>query len=591
MLKFVNLNSLFKKKSKKKYIYSKSQKGNKDSDKIISKYISNASKSLNNKKYNIKSISYKKDKIEIKNKFFSFESKSDIFKNNNKISKKFTINISLYKPFKEKIKNITNKENSNYSELNTYPFNFENIKILNISNNKEKIHKRKNILIKNNFKKKIPFKHSFPTIQKDLINIYDKMGSYIKKNNIYFYNNNKRTIVNSSFIKNLGIFTDYIKDNINQVIKKRILNLKRNLSEEHKVNNNIYLNKCHKQKDFKINVMLLDNLSNIKLKNYNPLNNYSIKRIKTEIEDLKERNSYFKKYHIYNKKGKNNNINLIKNKFDFKINIKKRYSFEKLIKEKSNNIFFEYYSCLGDVPSEIIKKNENEIKADLNILHLSIEYDKKIKEINKTIKDNQRKIEKNINEIKSKTSKLIENINNFSNISSNLTNDIILHNCKSIFAKISLRKSFCKINDLRNNLEENSNKTKIYEKDNIIMQKEFNNKIIELKKEIKNLKNKIEENIESGKKYYLNLLKDGTDNRDIGLSWIIKRLFRLDYYPKLKDFPDYIDNEVYDFLILKAKNENNILDCLNELGEIKRNIYNKKKGKNIFIKKFELQNS
>ena len=160
-----------------------------------------------------------------------------------------------------------------------------------------------------------------------------------------------------------------------------------------------------------------------------------------------------------------------------------------------------------------------------------------------------------------------------------------MHNCKNIFAKASLRKSFCQINDLKNNFEENSNKAKYFEKDNIIMQKEFNDKIIELKNEIKTIKNKIEENIESGKKYYLNLLKDGTDNRDIGLSWIVKRLFRLDYYPKLKDFPDYINTEIYDFLIIKAKNENNILDSLQELGEIKRTLYSENDNENAFLEK------
>ena len=338
--------------------------------------------------------------------------------------------------------------------------------------------------------------------------------------------------------------------------------------------------------------MLLDNFSNKKLESYNPLNNYSINRVKTELDDLKERNSFFKKYHIYNKKGKksDSNTNLKKNKFD-KIQIKKGKSFEKLIKEKSNNIFFEYFSCLDETPSEIIKKNENEIKAYLNILHLQVEYNKKIKELNETIKNNKKKVETNINEIKSKTTKIIENINNVSNISNNLGDDIILHNCKNMFAKISLRSSFCKINDLKNSFEENSSKAKKYEKDTIVIQKEFNSKIIELKNEIKNIKNKIEQNIESGKKYYLHLLKDGTDNRDIGLSWIVKRLFRLEYYPKLKDFPDYIDNEIYDFVIIKAKNENNILDCLQELGEIKRHLYSEKMDKNIFIEKSELNNS
>ena len=123
------------------------------------------------------------------------------------------------------------------------------------------------------------------------------------------------------------------------------------------------------------------------------------------------------------------------------------------------------------------------------------------------------------------------------------------------------------MNDLNNNFEKNQNG----EKEGL----EFNNKIIKLKNEINHIKKKIKENKESGIKYYLNILKEGNDNRNIGLSWVIKRLLRLDYTPKLKDFPEYINKEVYDYLIINAINKNIILDCLQELGEIKYNLFNK----------------
>ena len=160
----------------------------------------------------------------------------------------------------------------------------------------------------------------------------------------------------------------------------------------------------------------------------------------------------------------------------------------------------------------------------------------------------------------------MDNINNISNISNNLTNDIILHNCKKTFAKVQLRESFMRINELKKSFEENSNEAKNEEKEGIIIKEELNNKIIELKNEINNIKNKIKEKKEAGIKYYLNILKEGRDNRNIGLSWIIKRLLRLDYTPKLKDFPEYINKEIYNYLIINAKNKNIILDCLQELG-------------------------
>ena len=100
----------------------------------------------------------------------------------------------------------------------------------------------------------------------------------------------------------------------------------------------------------------------------------------------------------------------------------------------------------------------------------------------------------------------------------------------------------------------------------------YNNKIMKLKDEIETLNIKIKNNKEAGIKYYLILLKEGNDNRNVGLSWIVKRLLRLDYTPKLKDFPEYINKKLYEYFITNAKTKNMILDCLQELGEIKYNL-------------------
>ena len=250
------------------------------------------------------------------------------------------------------------------------------------------------------------------------------------------------------------------------------------------------------------------------------------------------------------------------------------------MKEKSNNIFFEYYYCLRDISKEIVEKNENEIKAYLNILYLMVKLNKKTLELNETIKKSQNKIESNLKEIKSKTTKLIENINNITNISDALTNDIILHNCRKSFAQIKLRSSYHQMNQLKNNFEENSKKAQIGEKEGIMIKEVFNSKIIGLKNEIKNIKIKVRESKEAGIKYYLNILKEGNDNRNVGLSWIVKRLFRLDYIPKLEDFPEYINKKIFEFIVEKAKIENIILDCFQEFGEIKRSLFEEENDNN-----------
>ena len=458
--------------------------------------------------------------------------------------------------------------------MNTFPFNFENLNYLNTLKNRESTKKEKNVLIKSNFKRKILYKYSFPKIENELIKVYNKIIYNIKtekENNDINFN---KTRVKTSFSNNLNIFTNYIKQNVNEIINKRINYLQKNKSED-KICNNYYNN--NGKKDIKFNVVLLDNWNNIKINGYNPLNNYSIFQIKTEINDLKMKNKIFKKYHIYNKKSNNNIVDSNKSlthKKPFKI--KKNLSFEKLIKEKSNNIFFDEFSLFGKIPEEIMEKNNSEIKAFLNILYLSSKLDEKTKKLNETIKNGHDKIESNMTKIKSKTSQIIDNFNNVSSITNNLTDNILLHNCKERFSKIQLRSSINQINELKNKFQQKSKETKNEEIEGIEIKKTYDNQILILKNEIKNIENKIKENKESGIKYYLNILKEGEDNRNVGLTWVVKRLLRLEYFPQINDFPYYINKKMYDYFIENAKNKNIILDCFQELGEIKKIIFSDK---------------
>ena len=542
--------------------------------------------------YSIKNniIENSKNKIQILNNNLKFDkrniiiahkikkrNKSSFFNTNINIKKNISYNnisLLLKRPFVDKIKDIVQKENKNFREVNTFPFNFENLNYLNTLKNRESTKKEKNVLIKSNFKRKILYKYSFPKIENELIKVYNKIIYNIKtekENNDINFN---KTRVKTSFSNNLNIFTNYIKQNVNEIINKRINYLKKNKSED-KICNNYYNN--NGKKDIKFNVVLLDNWNNIKINGYNPLNNYSIFQIKTEINDLKMKNKIFKKYHIYNKKSSNNIVDSNKSltqKKPFKI--KKNLSFEKLIKEKSNNIFFDEFSLFGKIPEEIMEKNNSEIKAFLNILYLSSKLDEKTKKLNETIKNGHDKIESNMTKIKSKTSQIIDNFNNVSSITNNLTDNILLHNCKERFSKIQLRSSINKINELKNKFQQKSKETKNEEIEGIEIKKTYDNQILILKNEIKNIENKIKENKESGIKYYLNILKEGEDNRNVGLTWVVKRLLRLEYFPQINDFPYYINKKMYDYFIENAKNKNIILDCLQELGEIKKIIFSDK---------------
>ena len=609
-LKLVNLNSLLStssfinnsNNSKNKKLL-KNSKDNSSSKNEISKYYSNDSKyNLKNNKYDF--IAKNNDKKKYR-KVFKNKSKPELqnltnntnYKTNISLSLSRTIdtyknknkkinNISLEKPFNKKIKNLIRKDYKNLKEINTYPFNFENIKLLNFTKNKEtneKMKKRKSKLTEENYVKKIPIKYTFPKLEKELINVYENIKFQIKGSDIIEKSqlNNNKISLNAQ--KNKMICNQYICENINDLIKERIAKLKNNEIEEKKDNH--FSN--NSENEIVFNVLFLNNNKNININNYNPLNNYSIYKIKTNINDLKSRNNSFKKFHIYSKKFKGKNEVFKRFHLTKPVKIKRKFSFEKMIKEKSKNIFFEYYSFFDETPNETNKKNENELKSYLNIEFLSSKLKNKIKELNQTIKKSEEQTKSNDNELKSKTSKLIENINSISSLSNNLANDIILHKCDKDFAKIKFKKSFDEIDILKDKFEKYSSSTNIEHKESIILINNYKSRIIELKEEIENLKNKIRENKEAGIRYYLNILKEGKDNRNIGLSWIVKRLLRLNYIPSQIDFPDYIDKTMYDYFMNLAKNNNIILDCLQELGEIKRKVCDEKNNKDNLRRNFK----
>jgi len=601
-IKLINLNSLL---STSSFINNssnsknfKNSKDNSSSKNGISKYYSNGSKyNLKSKKYDF--IAKNNDKKKYR-KFFKNKSKPEFqtltnntnYNTNISLSLSRTIdtseskdkkinNITLEKPFNKKIRNLIGKDYKNLKEINTYPFNFDNIKLLNISKEKETNEikrKSKTKLTEESYVKKIPIKYNFPKLEKELINVYENINCQIKGSDIIENSqiNKNKNKISLNAKKNILICTKYISENINDLIKERIAKLKNNEIEEKKDNN--LTNKTENEIVF--NVLFLNNNKNIKISNYNPLNNYSIYKIKTNIDDLKSRNNSFKKYHIYNKKFKDKNVKFKRFPLTKPIKIKRKFSFEKMVKEKSQNIFFEYFSFFDETPNDINKKNENELKSYLNIEFLSSKLKSKINELNQTIKKGEEQIQSNDNEVKTKTSKLIENVNAISSLSNNLANDIILHKCDKDFAKIKLKKSFDEIDILKDKFEKYSYSTNIEHKKSIIIKNNYKNRINELKEEIENLKNKIRENKEAGIRYYLNILKEGKDNRNIGLSWIVKRLLRLNYIPSHADFPDYIDKTMYEYFMKLAKNNNTILDCLQELGEIKRKICDEKNKKN-----------
>ena len=53
----------------------------------------------------------------------------------------------------------------------------------------------------------------------------------------------------------------------------------------------------------------------------------------------------------------------------------------------------------------------------------------------------------------------------------------------------------------------------------------------------------------------LEILKKGNDTRKSGLSWVVRRLLKLNYEPKKEDFPNYFNEKMSKFIIQIAKKQ------------------------------------
>lgn len=122
-------------------------------------------------------------------------------------------------------------------------------------------------------------------------------------------------------------------------------------------------------------------------------------------------------------------------------------------------------------------------------------------------------------------------------------------------------------------LEIYDEKMKIHQQYNDIIQ-ELNSQTLKhtdqfasIKKELTEIVNKNKEEVESlakehfnntllfqtkikdQQKYYLQILKQGLDTRNEGLSWVIKRLFELNMTLENRHFPNFLDSEQIDYLL------------------------------------------
>ena len=82
---------------------------------------------------------------------------------------------------------------------------------------------------------------------------------------------------------------------------------------------------------------------------------------------------------------------------------------------------------------------------------------------------------------------------------------------------------------------------------------ETKDKIEETAHQIRNLMLKFKQLQEEQQKYYLTILKEGTDTRKEGLTWVIEALLEIQSEPSNGDFPFFLNQEQIDYLMLMAK--------------------------------------
>ena len=298
--------------------------------------------------------------------------------------------------------------------------------------------------------------------------------------------------------------------------------------------------------------------------------------------------------------------------------------FEKVIKKEIKAITEKR----DDLKNKIIKKREELLKlenemsdmqfsiktfSDMNKSYLKIDNKKKvfnrfnsIKEIstpqfapfinknsisNKNLTDNNNNIQKdiNLNQIKKFNSYL--NINSF-NKGITQRNSVIDNN---------------KISDKIEDDKETKERNLYYER--MLYQK--GQEIIKLKKilpQIKSQRNKLSleiQNLEQEKTmlknkkdsltehlylYFLEILKEGKDTRNEGLSWIIKEIFQLKKKVLISCLPQYLDNHAIEYIFKQAKLNLLLEDYENQVKKIKNELVNLNLVKNTNKNKLRIVN-
>ena len=101
-------------------------------------------------------------------------------------------------------------------------------------------------------------------------------------------------------------------------------------------------------------------------------------------------------------------------------------------------------------------------------------------------------------------------------------------------------------------------------------------KIRRTEREIDKTEKQLLKCIKSLQNYYLDILKKSVDIREEGLIWVIRRLLRINYKPKKLDFPYFIDEKTYKYIMQISNLKNKLYDFMKENEQLNKELIEEK---------------
>ena len=225
-------------------------------------------------------------------------------------------------------------------------------------------------------------------------------------------------------------------------------------------------------------------------------------------------------------------------------------------------------------------EKHQKLKEEFNISYKNLGFEAQLKSKIQEIKIELSKIKEEKTNYYNKIQELLNKIEN------NKTKVYIIDNRNKIYKdKKAFKKSqlfFFLKKEYESETKIKQKKQKLIEEINLFEQNidEFKLKIKDIENKIIDLRKEKNELIDKLVNHYKNILYEGTETRNEGLSWIIREIWNLKRDVPLDFFPTFLDFKSIQFLFELAKKVIELINNKNELENYKKDLYLKYNDKN-----------